>query len=163
MPMPGTARKAAVKLNLSVQYAVPTAGLPTRPAFRRWVKAALALPAELSLRLVDEAEGRALNRDYRGKDYATNVLSFAYGEMVDAAGGTRLGGDVVLCAPVVAAEAQAQGKPLEAHYAHLTVHGVLHLQGFDHENEHDAAIMEQRETDILKALGYDDPYRSEKR
>ena len=137
--------------------------MPTRADFRRWAKAALQTDVAAALRIVDAEEGLALNRDYRGKDYATNVLSFAYGEMVDAAGGTRLGGDVVLCAPVVAAEAQAQGKPLEAHYAHLTVHGVLHLQGFDHENEHDAAIMEQRETDILKALGYDDPYRSEKR
>ena len=163
MPMPATARQAAVKFNLAVQYAVPAAGLPGRPAFRRWVKAALTAPAALALRLVDAAEGRALNRDYRGKDCATNVLSFAYGEVADASGGTRLMGDLVLCAPVVAAEAQAQGTPLEAHYAHLTVHGVLHLQGFDHENARDAAIMEQRETDILKKLGYDDPYRSEKR
>ena len=160
--MPGTARKAAAKLSLSVQYAVPAQGLPARAAFRRWVKAALQGPAELVLRLVDEAEGRALNRAYRGKDYATNVLSFAYGELDDG-GGPRLGGDVVLCAPVVAAEARAQGKPLEAHYAHLTVHGLLHLQGYDHENAREAVIMERREADILKALGYDDPYRSEKR
>ncbi len=160
--MPGIARKAPVKLSLSVQYAVPAAGLPARAAFRRWVKAALNGPVELALRVVDAAEGRALNRAYRGKDYATNVLSFAYGELDDG-GGARLGGDVVLCAPVVAAEARAQGKALEAHYAHLTVHGVLHVQGYDHESAHEAVIMERREADILKSLGYDDPYRSEKR
>ena len=163
MPMPGTARKTAVRLGLAVQYALPAAGLPRRSDFRRWVKAALPGPAELSLRLVDEAEGRALNHAYRGKDYATNVLSFAYGEMDDDRGSPRLAGDVVLCAPVIAAEARAQGKALEAHYAHLTVHGLLHLQGYDHESEREAVIMEQRETDILKTLGYDDPYRSEKR
>ena len=161
--MPGTARRAAAKLALAVQYALPAAGLPARSAFRRWVKAALRGPAELSLRVVDEAEGRALNRAYRGKDYATNVLSFAYGEIDDGSGSLRLSGDVVLCAPVVAAEALAQGKILEAHYAHLTVHGLLHLQGYDHESAPEAIIMERREADILKGLGYDDPYRSEKR
>lgn len=161
--MPGTARKPAAKLNLSVQYAVPAEGLPARAVFRRWARAALAGPAELTLRLVDEDEGRALNLAYRGKDYATNVLSFGYGDTEAGSGGPLLYGDIVLCAPVVAAEARAQGKALEAHYAHLTVHGLLHLQGYDHESERDAVIMEQRETDILKTLGYDDPYRSEKR
>ena len=161
--MPGTAKKPAAKLSLSVQYAVPAEGLPARATFRRWAKAALDRPGELALRVVGEAEGRALNRAYRGRDYATNVLSFTYGAVDDGSGGTRLGGDVVLCAPVVAAEAHAQGKTLEAHYAHLTVHGLLHLQGYDHESAREAVIMERREADILKNMGYDDPYRSEKR
>lgn len=117
--------------------------------------AALETAAEITLRLVDDEEGRALNRDYRGKDYATNVLTFP---LHDA----PLIGDLVLCAPVVAQEAAEQGIPLLAHYAHLVVHGVLHLQGFDHENDDDAAEMEARETQIVMNFGYADPYLIEK-
>lgn len=144
------------KLSLSVQYAVePTkvATLPTRPQFRRWAQAALRRDAEITLRLVDEAEGQRLNRDYRGKDYATNVLTFTYEE-------SPLSGDIVLCAPVIAREAAAQQKKLLAHYAHLVVHGVLHLQGYDHEKIKDARQMEQLEAEILTKMGYDDPYRA---
>ena len=143
------------ELHLAVQFAVQGDGLPTRPQLRRWVKAALSHPAEITLRIVDEAEGRALNRDYRGKDYATNVLTFILND-------NPLMGDIVLCAPVLTAEAAAQGKSLEAHYAHLLVHGLLHLQGYDHESAHDAAEMEAYETQIVMNLGYADPYLIEK-
>ncbi|SDW01273.1 probable rRNA maturation factor [Nitrosomonas oligotropha] len=135
-----------------VQYATDSSIAPTRPQFRRWVKAALMQEAEIVLRLVDEAEGRELNQQFRGKDYATNVLTFVYDEM------QPLTGDIVLCAPVVSQEAQQQHKDLLAHYAHLTVHGILHLQGYDHIEDADAAEMEQLETRILAALGYADPY-----
>ena len=135
-----------------VQYATGSSTVPTRPQFRRWVKAALMQEAEIVLRLVDEAEGRELNQQFRGKDYATNVLTFVYDDM------QPLTGDIVLCAPVVSQEAQQQHKDLLAHYAHLTVHGVLHLQGYDHIEDADAAEMEQLETRILAALGYADPY-----
>ncbi|MEW6131548.1 MAG: rRNA maturation RNase YbeY [Pseudomonadota bacterium] len=113
--------------------------------------------AQITLRIVDEDEGRMLNRDYRGKDYATNVLTFAYGEEDGV-----LAGDIVLCAPVVEKEARGQGKELRAHYAHLTVHGVLHMQGFDHESEAEAREMEAREVEILRRLRFNDPYASEK-
>ena len=153
MPTSASIRKTATtpKLALAVQYALATQGLPARAQVRRWVKAALASDAEITVRFVDAEEGLALNRDYRGKDYATNVLSFIY----EAAPVT---GDLVICAPVVAREAQAQRKMLEAHYAHLVVHGVLHLQGFDHEIEADAQAMEARETNIVTRLGYADPH-----
>lgn len=143
------------ELHLAVQFAVEADGLPTRPQLRRWAKAALAEDAEITLRLVDAEEGRALNRDYRNKDYATNVLTFPLSD-------EPLMGDIVLCAPVVAAEAVAQGKSAEAHYAHLVVHGVLHLQGYDHENDAEAAEMEALETQIVTKLGYADPYLIEK-
>lgn len=137
---------------LVVQYATDNAEAPTRPQFRRWVKAALMQPAEIVLRLVDETEGRELNQQFRGKDYATNVLTFAYDDM------QPLTGDIVLCAPVVSQEAQQQHKDRLAHYAHLTVHGILHLQGYDHVEDAEAARMEQLETQILAKLGYSDPY-----
>ena len=118
----------------------------------RWIRAALAAPAEITVRVVDGEEGQALNRDFRGKDYATNVLTFDYSrEPVVSA-------DLVLCAPVVAREAAEQAKSIEAHYAHLLVHGTLHAQGFDHEKARDAKVMEARETQILAALGFEDPY-----
>ena len=139
------------KLSLAVQYAVEAAGLPTRAQVRKWVKAALASDAEITVRFVDEEEGRSLNHDYRSKDYATNVLSFIYSS-------TPVQGDLVICAPVVAREAQDQGKVIDAHYAHLIVHGVLHLQGFDHEIEAEAEKMEAHETEIVIKLGYPDPY-----
>ena len=135
-----------------VQYATESSEVPTRPQFRRWVKAALQRDAEVALRLVDEAEGRDLNRQFRGKDYATNVLTFVYDDT------QPLTGDIVLCVPVVQHEAQQQHKDLIAHYAHLTVHGILHLQGYDHMVDADAAEMEQLEIAILAKLGYPDPY-----
>ena len=119
----------------------------------RWIRAALERPAEIAVRIVGEDEGRALNRDYRGKDYATNVLTFDYARepLVLA--------DLVLCAPVVEREALAAQRSLQAHYAHLLVHGTLHAQGFDHETSPaDAQAMEARETQLLAALGFGDPY-----
>ena len=121
----------------------------TRDGF--WALAALSQNAEIALRIVDAEEGRNLNNNYRSKDYATNVLTFTLNEI-------PLMGDIVLCAPVIAQEASDQGKKLEAHYAHLTVHGVLHLQGHDHENDADAEAMEQLETQIVTNLGYPAPY-----
>jgi probable rRNA maturation factor len=145
-------RKASRRLDLSVQYAGGRAGLPVRADFRRWARAALAGSGQVTIRLVDADEGRALNRDYRGKDYATNVLSFPYEtEPV-------VMGDLVICPSVVAKEAAEQNKPLDAHYAHLTVHGILHLQGWDHDNDEEAQAMEDEEREILAALGYPDPY-----
>ena len=150
------------KLSLSVQY--PDARLEpaiTRAKVRRWVQAALLGPAELTIRFVDAAEGRVLNRDYRAKDYATNVLTFAYneGEQIGPDEPTRA--DIVLCTDVLEQEAAEQKKTVEEHTAHLVVHGVLHAQGYDHDNDQEAAEMEQLERDILEALGYPDPYASE--
>ncbi len=145
-------RRAGPALSLSVQFASNAAGLPTRPQVRRWVKAALDVDAVVTVRFVDAIEGRALNAEFRGKDYATNVLTFVYDDDDPRAG------DIVLCAPVVRREAQDQGKPLAAHYAHLVVHGMLHFQGLDHERAADAAVMEAREVDILARLGVPDPY-----
>ncbi len=143
---------ASKRLNLSVQYACARDGLPPRADFVRWARAALQGGGEIAIRLVDVDEGQALNRDYRGKDYATNVLSFPYDyEPV-------VMGDLVICPVVVAREAAEQNKPPEAHYAHLTVHGMLHLQGWDHDNDKDAQAMEDKEKEILAALGYPDPY-----
>lgn len=142
------------RLNLSVQYACGAAGLPARAQLRVWARAALAGGGQVTIRYVDADEGQALNRDYRGKDYATNVLSFVYEQ------GPPTVGDLVVCAPVVAREAAEQGKPAEAHHAHLVVHGLLHLQGYDHETgEDDARTMEDKERQILAGLGYPDPYR----
>lgn len=156
-----TAGTRVPALAIHVGYGLPRTGLPAANAFRRWAAAALAgarrrRPAEVSIRLVDKDEGRTLNRDYRGKDYATNVLSFP----AELPPGIELPllGDIVLCAPVVAREAQAQGKPLRHHYAHLTVHGILHLLGHDHGAEPEAARMEALETRILAGLGIADPY-----
>jgi len=138
---------------LSVQYATDNNNLPTRPQFRKWVRAALSQEAVIVLRIVDESEGYELNSGYRGKQYATNVLTFVYDDT------QPLSGDVVLCATVVEKEAQQQHKDLTAHYAHLTVHGVLHVQGYDHIDEAEAAVMEKLEAEILVQLGYDDPYK----
>lgn len=135
-----------------VQYATESKDVPARPQFRRWVKAALMQEAEIVLRIVDEAEGCELNHQFRNKDYATNVLTFVYDDT------QPLTGDIVLCAPVVSQEAQQQHKNPIAHYAHLTVHGILHLQGYDHIEEAEAVVMEQMETQILARLGYEDPY-----
>ena len=146
-------------MNLDLQVAVSDSGLPDPADFARWADAALEGrrdDAELTIRVVDAAESQSLNGTYRGKDAPTNVLSFnaELPPEVDL----PLLGDLVLCAPVVAAEAREQGKPLDAHWAHLVVHGCLHLLGFDHENEADALKMEALETVILAKLGYPDPY-----
>ncbi len=148
--------RGAVKLRLTVQKAVSAPGVPSAAELRRCLKAALAESADITVRFVGTAEGRALNRAYRKRDYATNVLSFAYGR---AARGAPLAGDLVLCAPVLRREARAQGKAVKAHTAHLAVHGALHLQGHDHEKPRAAARMEALETEILARLGYADPYR----
>jgi len=148
--------KPAPKLTLSVQYPDPRLQATlTRPKLRRWVKAALFAPAELTLRFVDAKEGRELNRDFRGKDYATNVLTFAYSE--DEAAETTLA-DIILCTDVLEKEAAEQGKTVEAHATHLIVHGVLHAQGYDHETDDEADEMEALETEILAGLGVANPY-----
>lgn len=152
-----------VRLDIAVGYALPRAGVPAAASFRKWVAAALAgriREADLAIRLVDEKEGRALNHHYRGKDYATNVLSFPAELPEGLPKNVRLPllGDLVLCAPVIAREAKEQGKPLNAHYAHLTVHGCLHLLGWDHEDPREAEAMEQLEREILAGLGLPDPY-----
>ena len=144
--------KPSKRLNLSVQYVCNRDGLPLRGDFVRWARAALVGGGEVAIRLVDTDEGQALNNDYRGKNYATNVLSFPYdSEPV-------VNGDLVICPAVVAREAAEQNKPLAAHYAHLVVHGMLHLQGWDHDNDDDAEAMENEEREILAAMGYPDPY-----
>jgi probable rRNA maturation factor len=147
------------KLTLSVQY--PDARLKeviTRAAIRKWIQAALFAPAELTIRFVDAAEGRELNKQYRGKDYATNVLTFAYneGEQLDEDAPTQA--DIILCTDVLEKEAAEQNKSVEEHTAHLIVHGVLHAQGYDHEDEAEADEMEALETELLGTLGYADPY-----
>ncbi|HSM11550.1 MAG TPA: rRNA maturation RNase YbeY [Lysobacter sp.] len=151
-------------LHVALNYALPSRkGVPAAASFRKWAAAALAGragEAELAIRVVDEDEGRSLNRQYRGKDRPTNVLSFPADLPEGLPEGVTLPllGDLVICAPVVEREAREQGKPLAAHYAHLTVHGVLHLLGWDHENDRDAERMEQREREILARLGIGDPY-----
>ncbi|MGV8893341.1 MAG: rRNA maturation RNase YbeY [Burkholderiaceae bacterium] len=144
------------KLALSVQYPDPRLkDSVTRPKLRRWVQAALFAPAELTIRFVDAVEGQALNRDYRGKDYPTNVLTFAYTEDQDA---EVTQADIILCTDVLEREAAEQGKSVAEHTAHLVVHGVLHAQGYDHENAAEAQEMEAIETDILAKLGWSNPY-----
>ncbi|CAG0966402.1 Endoribonuclease YbeY [Burkholderiales bacterium] len=152
--MSGTPNRAKPELSLAVQYADGEAVLPARWRLRRWVQAALARRATLTLRFVDAVEGRRLNRDFRGKDYATNVLTFAYGEGRER----RLEGDIVVCVPVLREEAKRQRLALEAHCAHLVMHGILHLQGWDHENEEEAQAMEAREVALLARFGFGDPY-----
>lgn len=140
-------------LTLSLQFADTShRALLPRHKVARWIRAALEAPGEITVRIVGAEEGQALNRDFRGKDYATNVLTFDYAHepVVHA--------DLILCAPVVAAEAKQQKITLEAHYAHLLVHGTLHAQGHDHEDDDEAREMEALETAILAGLGYADPY-----
>jgi probable rRNA maturation factor len=143
--------KPALQLSLQFADASHRSHLP-RHRVQRWVRAALALPGQITVRIVGAEEGRALNLQYRGKDYATNVLTFDYehAPLVVA--------DLILCAPVVQAEAREQKLTLEAHYAHLLVHGTLHAQGYDHEDQAEAAVMEKRESELLLALGFADPY-----
>lgn len=168
--------------HIDIQRHSRASGLPSDILLRRWARAALhdlQLSAAITLRLVAASEGQRLNRDYRGADYATNVLSFEYGfadsetpargRAAGAAIAARaiaaralaqptLGGDIVLCVPVIAREAREQGKSLRAHYAHLVIHGVLHLAGIDHQTPRSAARMEARERRLLAALGFADPY-----
>jgi probable rRNA maturation factor len=151
------------KLTLSVQYAdTRLQETITRPLIRKWVKAALFAPAELTIRFVDAAEGQALNREYRGKDYATNVLTFAYNEGEEIAEDEPTRADIILCTDVLEREAAEQNKTVEEHTAHLIVHGVLHAQGYDHEEDDEAEEMEGLETELLVGLGYADPYAAEK-
>ena len=147
----GAAPAAALTLSLQFADAGDRAVLP-RHRVARWIRAALEAPAEITVRIVGTDEGRALNRDYRGRDYATNVLTFDYSHAPSVVA------DLVLCAPVVRAEALEQGLALEAHYAHLLVHGTLHAQGHDHEIEAEARVMEARESAVLRVLGFEDPY-----
>ena len=144
-------------LTLSLQFgklpdaALHRAALP-RHKVARWLRHALASEAQITVRIVDAPEGEELNREYRKKDYATNVLTFGYAlEPVVTA-------DLVLCAPVVAQEAKDQGKTLQTHYAHLIIHGALHAQGWDHALDEDAQVMELREAEILARLGFENPY-----
>ncbi|AEL07478.1 rRNA maturation RNase YbeY [Xanthomonas campestris] len=159
--------KGPVRLDVGVSYALPRTGLPSSVSFRKWVAAALKgriREADLAIRVVDEKEGCSLNHHYRGKDYATNVLSFPAEMPEGLPKGVKMPllGDLVICAPVVAREAAEQGKSLSAHYAHLTVHGTLHLLGWDHEDDKEADAMEQLEREILAELGIDDPYAGER-
>jgi probable rRNA maturation factor len=153
MSNPPGGRLSRPALTLSLQFAdARHREVLTRHKVTRWIRAALDAPGQMTVRLVDAAEGQSLNREFRGRDHATNVLTFDYSRapVVTA--------DLVLCAPVIEREAREQALSLEAHYAHLLVHGTLHAQGFDHESDDEARVMEARETRILDALGFDDPY-----
>ena len=154
--MSATPSRAKPKLMLAVQYASKADDLPPRWRLRRWVAAAQEMAASLTLRFVDEAEGRMLNRDFRAKDYATNVLTFVYGEV---GRGRALEGDIVICAPVLAKEAKAAGISRPAHCAHLVVHGMLHMQGWEHEDDAEAEAMETKEAQLLARFGFGNPYR----
>ena len=147
--------KRKPRLGFDVQYAVSARNLPSRAQLRKWARAGLEHEAKITIRIVGQTEGRALNRNFRGKDRATNVLTFVFRDA------PPFEGDLALCAPVVAREARNQGKSIAAHYAHLVVHGVLHLQGYDHEKDADACIMEKRESQIIGGLGYADPYEKD--
>lgn len=159
--------RGPARLQVAIAYAVPRAGLPAAVSFRKWVASALdgrIREADLAIRIVGNEEGRALNRHYRGKDQATNVLSFPAELPEGFPQGVRLPllGDILLCAPVIAREAREQRKPLAAHYAHMTVHGALHLLGWDHDDTTEADCMERLEREILAALGMNDPYQVER-
>lgn len=154
MPMSGTRKRKpsrVAKLALTVQYGTRSAQIPSRAEFTKWVRAAITKSARLTLRIVGAREARLLNHHYRGRAYATNVLTFVYSAH-------PLEGDIAICAPVVAREAKRRGLSRDAHYAHLTVHGALHLQGHDHERPHEARRMERLEVRILARLGFADPY-----
>ena len=149
----GPSTRSRPRVALSLQFADPTdRALLPRHRVARWLTAALEGRAEITVRIVDAEEGRALNRDFRGRDYATNVLTFDYARE------PAVVADLVLCAPVLRREAGEQGIGLEAHYAHLVVHGALHAQGYDHEDDADAARMQAREAEVMRSLGYADPY-----
>ena len=139
---------------ITVQKSVTARNVPAASRMRQWARAALNTDAEVTIRVVGRAEGRMLNHCYRQKDYPTNVLTFVFRDKPPFAG------DLALCAPVITREARAQRKTVAAHYAHMIVHGLLHLQGYDHENAKDAAVMERRERALLSRFGYPDPYRT---
>ncbi|MEA3194945.1 MAG: putative rRNA maturation factor [Betaproteobacteria bacterium] len=145
MPTTSTRRKN----NVRVQYAVPRRGLPGPASLRKW---AALVPVDAILRIVGADEARRLNRVYRRRAYATNVLSFPYG---------KNRGDVVLCHPVIVREAREQGKKLAAHYAHLVLHGLLHLRGYEHERKREAEMMERAEIRLLRRAGFGNPYTVE--
>ena len=145
---------AAYKLSLAVQYGINSGLIPERAQFRRWINAALQRDACITLRIVDEKEGRALNKNFCGKDRATNVLTFVHEEV------GILYGDIAICSPVVEREAHDHHKDIQAHYAHLAIHAVLHLQGYDHNKVADANRMEALEAALLMKLGYADPYQA---
>lgn len=147
----GTKRPAAQRI--AVQCAATARNVPPPARIRQWARAALASDARVTIRIVGQTEGRLLNRSYRNRDYATNVLTFVFRDA------PPFEGDIALCAPVITREARAQRKTVAAHYAHMIVHGLLHLQGYDHENSKDAAAMERRERTLLARFGYPDPYR----
>ncbi len=153
-------RNTGQKPDIALQYATRKPAVPRAADIRSWITATLQdrPRTQMTVRIVDETEGTALNRQWRGKQGATNVLSFPYDGPDDIA--PDLLGDIVICAPVVAREATEQGKDPLAHWAHMLVHGTLHLLGYDHQNPDDAEIMEQLETDILKNFGYSDPYNT---
>lgn len=151
--------KGPIQCDVGVSYGISRKGVPSSQSFKRWAEAACQgriKRADIAIRVVDEKEGRALNKHYRGKDYATNVLSFP-AELPEGVTLPLLG-DLVICAPVVAKEAVDQCKTISAHYAHLTIHGVLHLLGLDHNNDSEALVMEAIEREILADMGYSDPY-----
>jgi probable rRNA maturation factor len=140
-------------LQLSLQFADPRhRALLPRHKVMRWIRAALEAPAQIAVRIVDADEAQALNRDYRQRDYATNVLTFDYQHEPEVIA------DLILCAPVVEREAAELGKPVAEHYAHMLVHGTLHAQGYDHEADDEAQVMEARESALMRALGFADPY-----
>jgi probable rRNA maturation factor len=153
-----SAAKHPAASRIAVQCAATARNVPTPARIRQWARATLtsnaASNARVTIRIVGQAEGRLLNRSYRNRDYATNVLTFVFRDT------PPLEGDIALCAPVITREARAQRKTVAAHYAHMVVHGLLHLQGYDHENEKDAAAMERREKALLARFGYPDPYRT---
>ncbi len=151
--MTAATRRRKPAPRITVQCATTARNVPPAARIRRWARAALAIEAHVTIRVVGLTEGRALNRGYRHRDYATNVLTFVLRNT------PPLTGDLALCAPVITREAHAQHKTVDAHYAHLVVHGLLHLQGLDHETARDAAVMERRERTLLARFGYPDPYR----
>ena len=149
-------------MNMDIQNVSGFDNLPENELIVKWAEQALDeqhKDAEITLRVVDINEGRALNKEWRGKDSATNVLSFPVGEVIEHA--PNLLGDIVVCAPIVEQEAKEQGKTIDAHWAHLVIHGILHLQGYDHESDEEANVMETKEIKILKKIGYTNPYETE--
>jgi probable rRNA maturation factor len=144
--------RTPLSLSFNVHFETGAAALPRRPTLRRWLQIAQERDLMVTLRFVGQREGRRLNARFRGREYATNVLTFVYDDV------DPLAGDIVLCVPVLAREAGSQGKTLRAHCAHLVIHGMLHLQGYDHQRRDAAARMEARETALLRALRYPDPY-----
>jgi probable rRNA maturation factor len=154
LPRRNDRKSSPTALSFAVRYDAGATGLPGRTTLRRWVQCAQERELAVMLRFIDAREGRRLNARFRGRDYATNVLTFVYDDIVP------LSGDIVLCAPVLSREASSQGKTLRAHCAHLVIHGMLHLQGYDHHRSADAARMEAREIALLRSLRYADPYQA---